>query len=376
MRDGLSLTDQVLALGDGRVTALGVREALGLVAEDEYLALLDVVAERRAGEVFPLVQRLVEQGIDLGQFLTGLSDMLRAQLAITLGAPQVDVSDGAAEALRARAGRLAAGDLLRMLSAVAELEAKFRKSTQQQVLLEAMLVRFALLDRTVDLESVLREMGGGSSGGGTGARAPAPPVRPQGPPPDRPGYRADGKGETPSSVPRVSEPSRPPRIATDSAPTNSTKAIGAGPGLAMEPEVADRRTPAAGSVAVRPVSTLDINSIVERWDDIMAALRRERPLVAAVFEHAIPSAVTSSGVLTLQLDGTANETVPAKDLFAALAPHIAGLSKVALKGAGAATNGAPSRMTAESVKSDTLASLRKKSPMIAAAIEALDLELI
>src|SRR4029079_4200755 len=32
MRDALSLTDQVLSMGDGRVTAERVREALGLVA--------------------------------------------------------------------------------------------------------------------------------------------------------------------------------------------------------------------------------------------------------------------------------------------------------------------------------------------------------
>ncbi|MBC7896358.1 MAG: DNA polymerase III subunit gamma/tau, partial [Cytophagaceae bacterium] len=157
MRDGLSLTDQVLALGDGQVTADGVREALGLVAEDEYIGLLDLVVERRAGDVFPTVTRLVEQGIDLNQFLTGLSDMIRAQLAVSLGSSSVELSDKARAALVVRKDRSAPGDLLRMLNAVAELEPKFRKSAQQQVLLEALLVRFALLDRTVDLESVLRE---------------------------------------------------------------------------------------------------------------------------------------------------------------------------------------------------------------------------
>src|SRR5581483_2035336 len=41
MRDALSLTDQVLAMGDGRITAARVRDALGLVAEDEFIAILD-----------------------------------------------------------------------------------------------------------------------------------------------------------------------------------------------------------------------------------------------------------------------------------------------------------------------------------------------
>src|SRR6478735_5351421 len=85
MRDALSLTDQSLSLGDGPLTAERVRDALGLVAEDEFIALLDLIAEHRAGDVFGFVARLADLGIDFGQFLTGFGDMLRAQLAVTLG---------------------------------------------------------------------------------------------------------------------------------------------------------------------------------------------------------------------------------------------------------------------------------------------------
>src|ERR671933_2266657 len=42
MRDALSLTDQALALGEGKLTTARVRDALGLVAEDEYLGILDL----------------------------------------------------------------------------------------------------------------------------------------------------------------------------------------------------------------------------------------------------------------------------------------------------------------------------------------------
>src|SRR5678815_611824 len=56
MRDALSLTDQSLSLGDGPLTADRVRDALGLVAEDEYLEALAIIADRRAGDVFPMMQ--------------------------------------------------------------------------------------------------------------------------------------------------------------------------------------------------------------------------------------------------------------------------------------------------------------------------------
>src|SRR5690349_4198785 len=102
MRDALSLTDQALSLGDGPLTAGRVRDALGLVAEDEYLGVLDIIAERRAGDVFPMMRRLGESGIDFGGFLTGLADMLRAQLAITLGSTSVEVSERARAVLTER----------------------------------------------------------------------------------------------------------------------------------------------------------------------------------------------------------------------------------------------------------------------------------
>src|SRR6188472_343317 len=136
MRDALSLTDQSLSLGEGALTAERVRDALGIVPEDEYLAVLDVIAARRAGDVFPLIQRLGDSGVDFGIFLTGLADMLRAQLAVVLGSSTVDVSDRARATLEARRDRISAGDLLRMLTAIGELEQRFRKSGQQQLLLE------------------------------------------------------------------------------------------------------------------------------------------------------------------------------------------------------------------------------------------------
>src|SRR6476660_2916663 len=176
MRDALSLTDQVLSMGDGKVTAERVRDALGLVPEDEFIEMLDLVAERRAADVFPAVGRLAEAGVDFGGFLTGLADMIRAQLTVVLGGTATEVSERAREALAARRGRFVAADLLRMLQALGELEPRFKKSGQQQLLVETLLVRFALLDRAVELEDVLRSMGGASPTGGStgGGGGPSP----------------------------------------------------------------------------------------------------------------------------------------------------------------------------------------------------------
>ena len=179
MRDALSLTDQVISIGEGAVTSERVREALGLVPEDEFLAILDIIAGHRAGEVFGAVTKLADAGVDFGVFLSGFADMLRAQLAVVLNGKADGVSATAAAALRERRDLFTAGDLLRMVSAVNALEPTFRKSGHQQLLIEMLLVRMALLDKTVALEDLLKGLGAESSPSNDRGEAPSGSVRAQ-----------------------------------------------------------------------------------------------------------------------------------------------------------------------------------------------------
>src|SRR5207237_6123899 len=100
MRDALSLADQVISIGEGPVSAERVREALGLVPEDEFLAILDIIGGHRAGEVFDTVNKLADAGVDFGVFLSGFADILRAQLTVLLSGKAEGVSAAAAAALR------------------------------------------------------------------------------------------------------------------------------------------------------------------------------------------------------------------------------------------------------------------------------------
>jgi len=174
MRDALSLTDQVISIGDGGVSPERVRTALGLVPEDEYLGVIEMVAARRAGDVFALVRRLADEGVDFGVFLAGVADMIRAQLAVVLDGATDGMSSRVRSALEGHRNDFAAGDLLRMLSMLTATEAQFRRSSQQQLLVEMLLVRFALLDRSVTLESMLDALGGNTSG--NAPKAPPTPI--------------------------------------------------------------------------------------------------------------------------------------------------------------------------------------------------------
>ena len=339
MRDALSLADQVLALGEGSLTAARAREALGLVPEDEYLALLDIIAERRAQDVFPFVARLADAGIDFERFLAGLGDMLRAQLSIALGGEAQDVSDHARSALAERRGRLSAADLLRMLSNIGEMEIRFRRSGQQQLLVETLLVRFALLDRTVSIEEVLQAMGGGQSESESQSeRRPRAPAR---------------------AIPPVQAQTQPPTQT-------------------------QTRSPLARDVAPQPRAKLvpDINALAERWDDIASRARGAgKALLAAALESSSPNAITKAGDLTIRLDEPNDFHAKAIDqdsafVLSTLGEWFSGVARVAVQRSepsGEAEK--PVRVTDEMVKNQRLASLRRKDPSLDAAIDVLDLDI-
>ena len=358
MRDALSLTDQVLAMGDGAVSPDRVREALGLVAEEELLALLDLLAERRAGDVFAVVARLADAGIDFGQFLTGLADMVRAQLAVTLGGVPPEVSERTRESLEQRREAFAAGDLLRMLSAITELEPRFRKSGQQQLLLEALLVRFALLDHTVALENVLRELGGGSGGG------------------SEPGSMSRREPTPRDPVPREVPPRRdapPVRKAQAEASPAPIRAASAGTrSSASAPPPAH-----VGTDAAPP----DLPQLLDRWEELVAGLRAAgRSVAATAIEHAEPVAVNARGEVTIGLEEQnpiyeqAIEAVKG-EVAQLLRCWFPGVLRVGVRASGASAP-PPVRLTDEMVRSERVAALRRRDPVLGAAIDALDLDLV
>jgi DNA polymerase-3 subunit gamma/tau len=171
MRDGLSLLDQVLSFTEGAPSADDVRRILGLVGTEVYLDLFTIIAERRSADVFRFVGRMLDEGYDLAEFYRGLADFIRALLIVRLGGGEVEaVPLHLQPTVAEMASRFAPGDLLRMLAQVAELDAdgRFRKSGEQRILIELLLLRFAYLESTVSLEDVLSAIGGGNGGGGGG----------------------------------------------------------------------------------------------------------------------------------------------------------------------------------------------------------------
>ena len=111
LRDALSLLDQMLAFGGGRVTDADARAMLGTVDRQQVLGLAERLAGRDAKGLFELVAAIDEFSPDYGQLLDEFAALLQ-KVALRQAVPGLAQDEAhPPEVLDSLASRLAAEDL-------------------------------------------------------------------------------------------------------------------------------------------------------------------------------------------------------------------------------------------------------------------------
>jgi DNA polymerase-3 subunit gamma/tau len=346
MRDALSVLDQCLSFGDGAVTAARVREVLGLVADELYAEVLALVADRRPEGVFPLVDRLVDAGADLAEFMGGAGEVLRSLLMLQLGNEPEGLTEAVRQGLELYRARLEPGDLVRMLRLLTESEASIRRSANPRLVVETLLLRWAMMDRTVDLREVLE--GGqvanarGSEPSGSGPAAVPPPGSRAG---SAPGTRVLRDAAAPSGPPATPPAGRPP------APPATTRFAGS-------------RSPLA-----------------DAWPKILAEVRARSRFLGEALAGTSPGPVEGSSlplVLAesnplfaerIQAQAAVVEEVVQRHTGQALRVRV-----TVAEGGEDAPTARP--ITESSLRADRLRSFRARDPALDTAADALDLEIV
>ena len=332
MRDALSLLDQVLSFGEGPVTAARVREVLGLIPDELYGEMLRAIVERDAGAIFPLVERLVEAGADLGEFVNGAGETLRALLLVGVGGQPEGMTEGLLALVREYAPQLPPADIVRLLTILGESEERLSRSANQRLLVELLLLRWAMLDRTVELSEVIEAL----RGGGRTAESDGPTAR-----------RPDG-------------PSKPAPMAIDTAESAvpAVRPSGRPAGAKLEP-------------------TLD--NVRSVWLSIVADARGKTPMLGTLLAEAEVVGVEGRTVAlrpghAVHAEGLERQ----RDTIAqSIGRYVSEAPRVKVVTSGAAAPPPPAeRLTEQGATAERLKSLRAKDPTLSAAVDALDLELL
>ncbi len=340
MRDALSIFDQVVVFGDGTVTTTGVREALGLIDDEMFAELLRIITQRRSADVFPFVSRLVELGADLGEFVNGIGEVLRAILLRLVGGEPEGLTEGLRDAIDQAVEEFSDGDLLRMLRLLQETETSIRRSPNARLYIETLLLQWSLLDRTVEIEDVLKAL----------------------------------KGEAPSGPARRQPPSE-----TASSP-RSTSQAGGRRVSAAEGEAPPARVKAP-PVSNPPADGPTLDWFVSQWESFLERIGKTNPLVKEMLSHTRPTTVADGEVRfevegEMPLEGLNRNKKVVQD---AVNAFLGGRSRVTFSTATAnppAPAPEPKRQTVEDDREARMQAYRTQDPTLDAMAEALDLELL
>ena len=324
MRDGLSILDQVVSFGSGPVTADRVRDVLGLIPDDVYGELLRVVAERDSAGVFPLVERLVNGGADLGEFVTGAGEVLRAVLMANLGGKPEGFTEAMQGLIERYRSPLPPPDVVRLLAVLTELEPQLRASGNARLGVELLLLRWAMMARTVELQAVIEALGAGKGDTGKGKGDPAQLLR-------------DPRPPAPFPIPH-------------------------------SPAVLPEKGP------------LTLDRLRSLWPRIVEDARRERPMLGALLPAVEPTAIDGATVAVRALDPVHAEGLERQrdSLAVLIGRYVTAPVRIKLEGAGSGERSAPrpGRLTEQGVRAERLEALRARDPGLDAAVDALDLELL
>lgn len=371
MRDALSLLDQVLSLTGGEVDLDSVRRVLGLVEEERYVELLDILRESRHEEVFSLVEHLVDEGYDLVEFYHGLLDVLRLLLRLRLSpTAEVDLQEDVRAQLLERASSFAPGDLVRMLTAASDLESQgsLRRSPNPRLPIEMLLLRMSFLDRTVSLEELIGALGGAPPAtGGAGSRGGERSTRPS--PTDR-----AGPPESTGSTKAADGPAPAVRAGTDAPARASVDA----PGRAADP--------GDGMPEGHSVDSKQADTPVEPTDDIMVAWSRwlasGRGIPAGLRPFLASSEIEADDqgrLIVRPLPGPGSERLAQRTVIdhleEGLSPWVGRRPSIVVEAPRVQVQEL-GRVTHEEVQADTLRTLFRQEPRLERAVQELDLELM
>ncbi len=239
VRDALTLLDQVIAVGGGKVTLDAVRETVGATAGEKVLAVAGACADGDPGRALGLFGELLGAGADLGSLLEQLMRQVRDLLVVKTCGESAELLDPFGpdpKHLAAEAAKLSVPALVACLGYLTEARSRARWAVDGRPIAELAIVRMASLadmeplpEVVARLEALEQSLAGASPPSSSRPRAPAAPTpaatRPA-PPADEkkkvltPPVRPAGAGRPPAGPERTAPPPGPEQRARVEAAMN------------------------------------------------------------------------------------------------------------------------------------------------------------
>ena len=178
VRDGLSILDQAIAMGAGRVTGSAVRAMLGLSDRGRIFDLLEALMRGAAGDALHQLAQLYRDGADPAQILAELAEAVHAATRIKVVGESAASEDLSAEERRRAAAFSQQLSIPVLTRAWQMLQKGFEDASRASEPLQAaemVLIRIAHAAELPSPDDLIRLLGSGAGQAQPGAPAPRSP---------------------------------------------------------------------------------------------------------------------------------------------------------------------------------------------------------
>lgn len=273
MRDAMSLLDQVIAASDGRLLGEVVARTLGVASRQVLHDAAHAMVAGDAHRVLEIIAQLSNQGYDIATVARDLLSLLRdLVVAKVCNAPGdlLDLADEEKRDVQALAEKSEVDDLLRLHQGFSRSFDDVVRSGQPRSALEMLLVRLALRPPLLPIDDLIARLNA------VERRLGAAPQR-----------RATSAPPTPARAPDTGSATNVPRRSQARETRSAPSERGSPPDRREDPP-----SDPSDSASARPAT-----SPFEQWAAIVEAVRKQRPELAAILQHATPLSVTQETVV-------------------------------------------------------------------------------
>ncbi|HEU4495263.1 MAG TPA: DNA polymerase III subunit gamma/tau, partial [Rubrobacteraceae bacterium] len=159
-RDAEGLLDQLSSFAEGLITASMVRELLGSVGPEALLETTSALYERRAADALRIVDRLSNEGRDLGQLVTELISHLRT-LMLLPHAPEIALAEVGADergSLEEQAHSIPTAEVVRLIEAMDAALGRIKRGGDPKLELELSFLKLTRDYTEPEVGNLLRRL--------------------------------------------------------------------------------------------------------------------------------------------------------------------------------------------------------------------------
>lgn len=158
MRDSLSILDQAISMGNGKVDYNMVVSMLGLVTNESLFKLTDAVLDKNIENSMKIVDDIVYSGKDLSYFIKDMINHMRNLMMVKVTKNPEEIMDMSLENIKMvkqQSERIRIEEIMRNIRILQEAEELSRKSIQSRIYLELAIIKMCKIQFDNSNETIL-----------------------------------------------------------------------------------------------------------------------------------------------------------------------------------------------------------------------------